>query len=214
MDIQNNAFKVRIQPIRPPQELFVSLGTRRSRTQDARDSTHVQTSAAAARTLNQHDCCIVRSGAWLFCSNTRGGKNGVVWSFLAGRVCDRPGFAQTPFSCVAEKKASACLVYLLLVGFCCARRGKRFVSVATTRRERVLYLNTNILPSASPPRRLSFGLQMHPGARYEAISSRSAKRNAFVLCTATRFVNSALRHFKGRLCAEGHPNLDQTVRIA
>lgn len=139
MDIQNNAFKVRIQPIRPPQELFVSLGTRRSRTQDARDSTHVQTSAAAARTLNQHDCCIVRSGAWLFCSNTRGGKNGVVWSFLAGRVCDRPGFAQTPFSCVAEKKASACLVYLLLVGFCCARRGKRFVSVATTRRERVLY---------------------------------------------------------------------------
>lgn len=55
---------------------------------------------------------------------------------------------------------------------------------------------------------------MHPGARYEEISSRSAKRNAFMLCTATRFVNSALRHFKGRLCAEDHPNLDETVRIA
>lgn len=103
MDIQNNAFKVRIQPIRPPQELFVSLGTRRSRTQDARDSTHVQTSAAAARTLNQHDCCIVRSGAWLFSSNTRGGKNGVVWSFLAGRVCDRPGLRR-PRSLALRKR--------------------------------------------------------------------------------------------------------------
>lgn len=57
-------------------------------------------------------------------------------------------------------------------------------------------------------------LQMHPGARYESITPRSAKRNAFVLCMATRFVNSALRHFKGRMCAEGFPNLDYTVRIA
>ncbi|CBJ48920.1 conserved unknown protein [Ectocarpus siliculosus] len=56
--------------------------------------------------------------------------------------------------------------------------------------------------------------KMHPGARYESITPRSAKRNAFVLCMATRFVNSALRHFKGRMCAEGFPNLDYTVRIA
>eukprot|EP00903_Cladosiphon_okamuranus_P016249 g14987.t1 len=56
--------------------------------------------------------------------------------------------------------------------------------------------------------------KMHPGGRYEEITPRAAKRNAFVLCTATRFVNSALRHFKGRMCAEGHPNLDQTLRIA
>ena len=56
--------------------------------------------------------------------------------------------------------------------------------------------------------------QMHPGGRYEEITPRSAKRNAFVLCTASRFVNSALRHFKGRMCTEGQPNLEQTLRIS
>lgn len=56
--------------------------------------------------------------------------------------------------------------------------------------------------------------QMHPGARYESITPRSAKRNAFVLCVATRFVNSALRRYKRKVCTDGVPNLDETLRIA
>lgn len=58
---------------------------------------------------------------------------------------------------------------------------------------------------------------MHPGAKYENITPRSAKRNAFMLCVSTRFVNSALRRFKEKVCV-GEPdypaNFDETERIA
>lgn len=58
---------------------------------------------------------------------------------------------------------------------------------------------------------------MHPGAKYESITPRSAKRNAFMLCISTRFVNSALRRFKEKMCAgerDSPPNFDETERIA
>lgn len=58
---------------------------------------------------------------------------------------------------------------------------------------------------------------MHPGAKYESITARSAKRNAFMLCVSTRFVNSALRRFKEKMCvgeADLLPNFAETERIA
>lgn len=57
--------------------------------------------------------------------------------------------------------------------------------------------------------------KIHPGARYESITPRAARRNAFVMCAATRFVNSALRRFKKKICTtkEHRPSFNQTVRI-
>lgn len=60
----------------------------------------------------------------------------------------------------------------------------------------------------------SLSPQMHPGARYESITPRTAKRNAFVLCIATRFVNSALRRYKTKVCAPGTADMEQSVRIS
>ncbi|CAM9452109.1 unnamed protein product, partial [Sphacelaria rigidula] len=56
--------------------------------------------------------------------------------------------------------------------------------------------------------------KMHPGARYESITPRTAKRNAFVLCIATRFVNSALRRYKTKVCAPGTADMEQSIRIS
>lgn len=56
--------------------------------------------------------------------------------------------------------------------------------------------------------------QLHPGARYESITPRTAKRNAFVLCIATRFVNSALRRYKTKVCAPGTADMEQSIRIS
>lgn len=53
--------------------------------------------------------------------------------------------------------------------------------------------------------------QMHPGARYESITPRTAKRNAFVLCVATRFINSGLRRYKSKVCSESHAASFQTI---